>query len=132
MPLFHAQATLLQTEESSAEDQTGTTYVLLPDGGDSVPDHSQEYRVWFLITQIGGASSPTTDCILETSPDGDTWVTVASATQLTADGSIGEWKEIAALGSQIRVRTVLGGGTPPEHTATVILASTGGMRLLTA
>ena len=132
MPLFHAQATLLQTEESSAEDQTGTTYVLLADGGDSVPDHSQEYRVWFLITQIGGASSPTTDCILETSPDGDTWVTAASATQLTADGSVGEWKEIAALGSQIRVRTVLGGGTPPEHTATVILASTGGMRLLTA
>lgn len=130
MPLYSNQATLLETESATDVDQTGTTYVIVPDEGDSVPDHSQEYRAWFITTQTGGASSPTTDCLVETSPDGDTWVTVASATQLTADGGVGEWKDLAELGSYIRVRTVLGGGTKPEHTAKVILASTGSLRLL--
>ena len=125
MALFRHLRTLLTVSEATDEAQTGKTYAVLPSDGDSVGDHQQSWRAFIDISQSGGDTSPTTDCALQTSHDGDSWITAASATQLTGDGEGHEMKELAALGPFVRAVTTLGGGSNPSHTVTVKLASTG-------
>ena len=123
-------ATLLDVSEATATAQTGSTYSVVPADGDGQADSAQGFRAFLFATQSGGATSPTTDVKVETSPDGTNWIEVASITQLTADGSKGELDAITALGPNVRARTLLAGGTAPNHTAKVVLASNGPFRLL--
>lgn len=123
-------ATLLQFVDTKNASQTGSVYAVVPADGDGQVDSNQGFRVFIFATQAGGATSPTTDIKIETGPDGTNWVEVATMTQLTADGNRGEFKSITALGPFVRARTVLGGGTLPNHTAKVVLASDGPFRLL--
>lgn len=108
-------------------DQTGSIYTCqytAPDGGKNVG-----WAVGFVVTQSGGASSPTTDCALQHSIDKTNWIDVEVSTQLTADGTAKEITAIAALGPYFRVITKLGGGTKPTATAKVVLACTGPFKL---
>ena len=125
MALYRHLRTLLTVSEATAEAQTGKTYAVLPSDGDSVGDHQQSWRAFIDLTQSGGDTSPTTDCALQTSHDGQSWITVASATQLTEDGEGHEIKDLSVLGPYVRAVTTLGGGGAPSHTVTVKLASTG-------
>ena len=122
--LFRHIKTLLEVSEAQDTDETGSSYVIAPSASDSVEDHSQAFRVFFDATQANGATSPTTDVHLQTSHDGTNWFTIHSATQLTADGSLHEWEQVTALGPYVRAITTLAGGTNPDHTAKVVLAST--------
>lgn len=103
-------------------DQTGTTYAVQYDGGANGKNIG--WAVGFVVTQTGGATSPTTDCALQHSIDKATWIDVEASTQLTADGTAKEITAITALGPFIRVTTKLGGGTKPSATAKVVLMST--------
>ena len=129
MAIYRHIATLLDVTTATDQAQTGSAYAVLPLDGDRQNDAQQGWRVFFDATQSGGATSPTTDVVLETSHDGTNWVQVAQATQLTADGEVHEFAAVSALGPYVRASTVLGGGTPPSHTATVKLASSGPFRL---
>lgn len=129
MSVHRNRATLLEVTEAASEDQTGSTYAVLPSDADAQNDAGQGFRAFFALTQSGGVTSPTTDAVVETSPDGTNWVTVASATQLTSDGSGTSFVDIAALAGFVRARTTLGGATNPDHTAKIVLVSNGPFRL---
>ena len=132
MAIFRHVHTLLSVTEETDEDQVGSTYLVMPSDGDTVPDYAQSWRVFFDVTQSGGDTSPTTDARLETSHDGTNWVEVAKATQLTADGEVHEFVEVSALGPYVRAMTELAGGTNPTHTAVVKLASSASFYLKSA
>lgn len=132
MSLHRHTATLLAVTEAVALGQIGATYVVLPADGDNVADKDQSFRVFFHATQANGAASPTTDVRLETSGDKTNWIPVANATQLAQDGQVHEFKDVTALGPYVRAVTQLGGGTKPDHTATVQLVSNGPFRLKAA
>lgn len=129
MSIFRNVHTLLEVSDATDEAQTGSTYAVLPQDGDKLNDAQQGWHAFFDLTQSGGATSPTTDAILETSHDGTNWVEVVKATQLTQDGEGHEFKAISALGPYVRAVTAVGGATAPNHTATVKLASNGPFRL---
>ena len=129
MSLHRHTRALLAVTTAVATGQIGSTYVVLPVEGDRVRDHEQSFRVFFDASQQGGATAPTTDVRLETSHDQQNWVNVASATQLTQDGEVHEYKAVQALGPYVRAVTQLGGATKPNHTAVVVLASNAPFRL---
>ncbi|MFH1466429.1 MAG: hypothetical protein ABIO70_18745 [Pseudomonadota bacterium] len=129
MALFRNVHTLLSVAEATDEGVTGEKKRIVPNDGDGVPDNAQAFRVFFDLSQEGGADTPTTDAVLETSHDGTAWVQAAKATQLTTNADGHELVEAAALGPWVRARTTLGGGTPPDHKATVVLASSAPFRL---
>ena len=131
MSLYRHTRALLAVITAANTDQTGSKKVVLPSDGDRVSDQAQAYRVFFDITQSGGVTAPTTDVKLQTSHDKTNWVTVASATQLTADGEVHELADVTALGPFVRAITQLGGATKPNHTAIVVLASNAPFRLKT-
>ena len=131
MSLYRHTRALLAVITAANTDQTGATKVVLPSDGDKVPDQAQSYRVFFDVTQSGGVTAPTTDVKLQTSHDKTNWVTVASATQLTADGEVHEFADVSALGPYVRAVTELGGATKPNHTAIVVLASNAPFRVKT-
>ena len=107
-------------------DAVGPEYRVVPSDLDDIDDAAQKWLVFVNATQSGGATSPTTDVIVETSfDDGGSWVEVAKATQLTGDGGAPELIELTALGPRIRASKVLGGGTKPNSSAVVRLASNG-------
>lgn len=120
--MFRNLKTLLSVTEAVALDQTGTRYAILPSEEDGVADHQVSWRAFIDVAQAGGETAPTTDVALETSHDATSWVNICSATQLTGDGAGHEFKEITAIGPFVRARTILGGGTKPNHTVTVKLA----------
>lgn len=132
MSAHRFKATLLDVSEATATGQTGTSYTVVPADGDGVSDSGQTFRVFLFAGQSGGATTPTTVVKLETSPDGNTWVEAATSTQLQADGNVGEFKSVTALGPYVRARSILGGGTPPSHTAKVVLVSDAPFRLIKA
>ena len=74
----------------------------------------------------------TTNAQVQTSHDGVNWVAAVSATQLAANGAVHEFKDIAALGPYVRAVSTLAGGTLPNHTIVVKLASNGPFRLVVA
>ncbi len=129
MSVYRHLVTLLDVTTGTDKAQTGGTYAVLPLDGDRQSDAQQGWRVFFDATQSGGATSPTTDVVLETSHDGTNWVQAVKATQLTQDGEIHEFATVIALGPYVRAITAVGGGTAPTHTATVKLASNGPFRL---
>ena len=132
MSLHRHTASLLSVTSAVATDQIGSSFVVLPADGDRLNDKDQSFRAFFHATQEGGVTAPTTDVRLETSDDKTNWVSVVAATQQTQDGSVHEFKDITALGPFVRAVTQLGGGTKPDHTATVQLVSNGPFRLKAA
>ena len=103
--------------------QTGASYRNRPSGMDDVETPAQSFRVYFKNTQLGGATSPTSQAKLQSSYDGTTWFDVAQSTQLTADTSKGELVDITAFGPYVRVITLVGGSTAPAHTVEARLVS---------
>lgn len=132
MSVHRHKATLLEVADPTATAQTGSSYTVVPADGDGVSDAGQTFRVFLIASQSGGATSPTTVVKLETSPDRSTWIEAATSTQLAADGAVAEFKSIAALGPYVRVRTLLAGGTLPNHTVKVVLVSDAPFRILKA
>lgn len=132
MSVHRHKVTLLDVATPLATGHTGTSYTVVPADGDRVNDVGQTFRVFLIATQAGGASTPTTVVKLDTSPDRNIWIEAASSTPLQADGSIAEFKSITALGPYVRARTLLAGGTPPNHTVKVVLVSDAPFRILKA
>ena len=130
MPSFRHVRTVLAMSKAKTENQSGETLRLVPGEGDGVNDTSQLFRVFFDVVQSGGASSPTTDVSLETSHDGSSWIKLVGSTQVTADATTHEWKEVTCVGPYVRATTTVGGGTKPSHQVTVKLASTAPFKLL--
>ena len=130
MPLYRNVKPVLSLSEAANTNQTGQTLAILPENCGTEGDESPTFAVFFDVTQNGGSSSPTTDVRLQTSHDGDTWITVASATQLTANGEVHELVELDKLGPFVRAVSVLGGGAKPNHTVKVVLASCSPFRLI--
>ena len=130
MKVFKNMATLLAVTTAVATNQTGTTYRIESNAEDGVKDHEQDFQVFFYGNQSGGASSPTSQMVLQTSPDNVNWYTVAESTEVTATGDLAETKDVdgAPLLKYVRAKTVLGGGTNPNHTCEVRLVSNGSIR----
>ena len=131
MNLFKHMAPLLAVSTAVATDQTGNTYRIETAAEDGVKDHEQDFQVYFYGNQTGGASSPTSQMVLQTSPDNVNWYDVAESTELTATGEKAETKDVsgAPLLKYVRAKTVLGGGTNPNHTCEVRIISNGPFRL---
>ncbi len=131
MPIFRHLQTLINVTTPSSQAQTGTTYLVLPVEG--VADESeQEFRAFIDASQSGGASSPTTDVFIQTSGNGTNWINVGNMTRITATGEQHEFVAVGHLGPFVRVISVLAGGTLPNHTVTVKLASDRSFRLRVA
>ena len=131
MPIYRHIQPLINVTTPSNLAQTGTIYLILPMEG--IGDESdQDFRAFIDATQSGGASSPTTDVFIQTSGNGTNWINVANMTRLTATGEQHEFVSIGHLGPYIRVISVLAGGTLPNHTVTVKLASDRSFRLRVA
>ena len=133
MNLFKSMATLLAVTTAVATDQTGNTYRIETAAEDGVKDHEQEFQFYFYGNQSGGASSPTSQIKIQTSPDNENWADLVESTQLTADGDLAETKSHATLPllKFVRAVTVLGGGTKPNHTCEVRIVSNGSFRTKT-
>lgn len=130
MNLYKNMAVLLLVSTAVATDQTGDTFRIETSGEDGVHDHEQDFQVYFKATQEGGASSPTSQIKIQTSPDGESWVDGVESTELTTDGSKVETKgsTVLPLLKYVRAVTTLGGGTKPNHTCEVRIVSTAPFR----
>ena len=133
MIFYKHMATLLLISTAVAAEETGPTYRIDTNAEDGVKDHEQTFQVYFYNSQSGGASSPTSQLVLQTSPDNERWYDLVESTELSADGEKIESKDVngAPLLRFVRVRTALGGGTKPHHTAEVRLLSNGSFRCKT-
>ena len=117
---------ILDDPNPNNSDTVGNVHTVVPSDNDDIDDANQKWQFVITVTQANGATSPTTDVIVETSFDGgSTWAEVASATQLTGDGGKPELIALKALGPRLRATKKLGGGTKPNSTAVVLLASNG-------
>ncbi len=133
MKFYKNMATLLAVTTAVATDQTGTTYRIETNSEDGIPDTEQDFQFYFYCSQSGGASSPTSQLKIQTSPDNENWADLVESTQLTADGDLAETKSHATLPllKFVRAVTVLGGGTNPNHTCEVRIVSNGSFRCKT-
>lgn len=133
MKFYKNMATLLAVTTAVATDQTGTTYRIETNSEDGIPDTEQDFQFYFYGSQSGGASSPTSQIKIQTSPDNVNWVDNVESTQLTADGDKAETKSHSTLPllRYVRAVTTLGGGTNPSHTCEVRILSNGPFRLKT-
>ena len=133
MKLMKHMATLLAITAAVATEQTGHTFRIETNAEDGVRDHEQEFQVYFYGNQTGGASSPTSQILLQTSPDNTIWYDVVQSTELTATGEKAETRDVggAPLLKFVRAKTALGGGTAPSHTCEVRLVSNGSFRCKT-
>ena len=133
MKFYKNMATLLAVSTAVATDQTGTTYRIETNNEDGIPDTEQDFQFYFYGSQSGGASSPTSQLKIQTSPDNENWADLVESTQLTADGDLAETKSHATLPllKFVRAVTVLGGGTKPNHTCEVRIVSNGSFRCKT-
>ena len=133
MKFYKNMATLLAVSTAVATDQTGTTYRIETNSEDGIPDTEQDFQFYFYGSQSGGASSPTSQLKIQTSPDNENWADLVESTQLTADGDLAETKSHATLPllKFVRAVTVLGGGTKPNHTCEVRIVSNGSFRCKT-
>jgi hypothetical protein len=120
-------ATLLSQTSGATATVTGSTRRIKP-ANDDVPDHEQVFGVVFKSTGASMSSTPSITPKLETSWDGTNWVTVATGTALTADGSLTEQKALTGnLGPYVRaVATIAGTAT---YTGTATLFSNAGFTL---
>jgi hypothetical protein len=76
------------------------------------------------ITQSGGATSPTVTVKVETSVDNTNWVKVAELVTDTTTPTKNELLELPALAKHLRASATVGGGTPPNYTASVSILCT--------
>ena len=120
MAVYKYKKLLLAVTSPVNSNQTGSKHVVL-EGNHG--DAELAFKVWFDLTQAGGVTSPTVKAKLQTSHDGVSWADVVESTQLAADGALSEWKLATDIGPFVRVVTVLGGATLPNHTAAVYLMS---------
>ncbi len=126
--MSYLRHTTLILDDSTPNDGnvTSNEFTVVPSDIDDINDADQKWHALISATQSGGVTSPTTDVVVETSFDGGTtWFEVATATQLTGDGGKPELVELKALGPRIRASKKLAGGTKPNSTAVVLLASNG-------
>jgi len=120
---------LLDDSEPNDGDFVGNTYSIVPSDLDGLGDARQEWYAFIVASQSDGVDSPTTDVAVETSFDeGNSWAKVAGF-QLTGDGSKTQLVELDALGPLVRAYKKLGGGTKPNSSARVLLASNGMYRI---
>ena len=133
MKFYKTMATLLAVSTAVATDQTGTTSRIETNSEDGIPDTEQDFQFYFYGSQSGGASSPTSQIKIQTSPDNENWADLVESTQITADGDLAETKSHATLPllKFVRAVTVLGGGTNPNHTCEVRIVSNGSFRCKT-
>ena len=131
MKLYKNMATLLAVTTAVATDQTGSTYRVETSSEDGIPDTEQDFQFYLYGSQSGGASSPTSQITVQTSPDNVHWADLIESTELTADGDLAELRTHATLPVLrfVRAVTTLGGGTNPNHTCEVRLVSNGTFRL---
>ena len=122
MSLYRNVLPLLTVNPAVNTAQTGPASSIIPE------ESGGTFKVFMDATQSGGATSPTVAVHIETSHDGVNWISLANVS-LSADGSISDFKDLAKIGPKVRAKTILGGGTPPNHTATVKLASDKPFRL---
>ena len=130
MKLYKNMAVLLRVATAVSDDQVGDTYRVETSSEDGVHDHDQDYQFYFKATQSGGASSPTSQIKVQTSPDGENWVDLVESTELTAEGTKVETKSTTTLPllKFVRAITSLGGGTKPHLACEVRLVSTAPFR----
>ena len=125
----HKKTLLSVSAESINTEQTGTTYRVSTSENDEVSSDDQDFKVFFHTEQTGGVTNPTVQAHLQTSWDKVNWATVASSTQLTADGGSDEVKPAQTVGPFVRVVTQLGGATNPAHKVEAILISNGRFKI---
>lgn len=79
--------------------------------GDAVDVASdvREVAVYLNVTAVSG-TSPTLDVVVEDSPDGVTWVTLATFPQKVAVGT--DVVRVNRLGRYLRAKATIGGTTP--------------------
>jgi hypothetical protein len=111
----------------------GTPYRVLPDGQDRLMDDTQDYRFVISLDFAGGANAPTAQVVIQGSIDKATWLDLAPGAIRTTAGSYREILDAPSVPMLpwIRARLVLGGGTPPNVSATADLVSTGPFQLST-
>lgn len=131
MPIYRHLQPLINVTTPTNQAQTGTTYLILPVEG-AADESEQEFRAFIDASQSGGATSPTTDVFIQTSGNGTNWINVGNMTQLTSSTERHEFVAVAHLGPYVRVVSVLAGGTLPNHTVSVKLASDRSFRLRVA
>jgi hypothetical protein len=120
---------LLDDSSPSDSDAFSNVHTVVPSDLDGLGDARQEWHAFIVSSQSGGAESPTTDVVVESSFDGgNNWAKVAGI-QLTGDGSKTQLVELSALGPHVRTYKKLGGGTKPSSSALVLLASNGMYRI---
>lgn len=110
--------TLLSNAGPLAVDTNGTAYRVETQPGTEVDEAELDVRFYVAWTQAGGATSPTSQVIIQHSPDGTSWVNLVSGTQLTADGSQAQVLDSTTIALMPYVRAILdvGGGTAPNVT----------------
>ena len=125
----HKKPLLSVSAESVSTEQTGTAYRVSTSENDEVSSDDQDFKVFFHTEQTGGVTNPTVQAHLQTSWDKVNWATVASSTQLTADGANDEVRPVQAVGLFVRVVTQLGGDIRPSHKVEAILVSNGRFKI---
>ncbi|NOZ27969.1 MAG: hypothetical protein GXP39_07955 [Chloroflexi bacterium] len=76
---------------------------------EDVADDVREMAVYLNITAVSG-TSPTLDVVVEDSPDGSVWATLATFSTKTAVGV--DVVRANRLGRYVRARATIGGTTP--------------------
>ncbi len=121
----HKKPLLSVSADNVITEQTGEVFRVRTSENDEVSTDNQDFKVFFHTEQLGGLTNPTVQAHLQTSWDKVNWATVASSTQLTADGGNDEVKPSQTVGPYVRVVTQLGGDTKPAHKVEAILLSNG-------
>ena len=118
MRIARHKNTLLSSAGPLAVDTNGTTYRVETQPGTEVDEAELDVRFYVGWTQADGATSPTSQVVIQHSPDGVTWVTLVSGTQLTANGSQAQVLDSTSISLMPYIRAILdvGGGTAPNVT----------------
>lgn len=107
---FHRRKKTILTQTAGASATvTGSALRLIP-SKDDIPDHEHTFMVVFKTTGASMSSTPSITPSLETSWDGTNWMTVATGTALTANGTSYEQKAITGnLGPFVRGKATIAG-----------------------
>lgn len=123
MGSFYPYSATLLGDGGGSITYTGPTYRI--NNGNPGPA-SQLIQAQFNVSQIDGVGAGTVDAEVQGSWDNATWTTLASMTQLTAEGSVAELQEIASAAPYLRVK-VTPGGDATFHAAHIAIISTNGI-----
>lgn len=120
--LFRDFTTLLDETAAGSGPLTGDTIALNPLPTDQVPNHAQEVVV-VASGEFSGGAAPSLQIIVESSSDGETWITMWTASFGQSPFSGAGFPRVvatavldpSALFTFVRARTVPGGNTPPDQ-----------------